>query len=99
MSQESRLLDLIVKWEELRAAGREVSAEELCRDCPELIEELEVSLRALAGMNAALGTGQPPAGGRVAHTEVLTQPPPTPTGANINSPRRKQPLMMFHAKS
>jgi serine/threonine protein kinase len=76
MSQESRLLDLVVRWEELRAGGREVSAEELCRDCPELIEELEVSLRALDGMNAALETGQPPADGRAGRTEVLTQPPP-----------------------
>ena len=30
---------------------------------------------------------------------ILTHPPPTPTGANINRPLRKQPLMMSHAKS
>ena len=37
MSEESRLLELVVRWEELRKAGREPSADELCRDCPELL--------------------------------------------------------------
>ena len=75
MSQKSRLLDLVVAWEDLRAAGREVSPAELCRDCPELTEALEARLRAPDGMNAALGTGQPAADGWPGRTEVLTQPP------------------------
>ena len=43
MSHESRLLDLVVEWEERRAAGQAASPEELCRDCPELLEELQTS--------------------------------------------------------
>jgi serine/threonine protein kinase len=75
MSQESRLLDFVVEWEECRAAGKAVSPEELCRDCPELIEPLKVSLRALTGMNAVLGTQRPPPEPPLGRTEVLAQPP------------------------
>jgi serine/threonine protein kinase len=76
MSQENRLLDLIVAWEEHRAAGREVSPEELCRSCPELLDELKASLQALAGADAALATEPRPAEGHAGRTEVLTGPPP-----------------------
>jgi len=54
MSHESRLLDLIIQWEELRAAGQEPSPAELCESCPELLPELEQRLRALAGMAGML---------------------------------------------
>ena len=54
MNQESRLLDLVVEWEERRAAGEAVSPEDLCRDCPELLEELRVRLQAMSGMNKML---------------------------------------------
>ena len=54
MSQESRLLDLVVEWEERRAAGQAVSPEELCHDCPELLEDLKSRLQAMAGMDAML---------------------------------------------
>jgi serine/threonine protein kinase len=75
MSHENRLLDLVVEWEDRRAAGRAVSPEELCRDCPELIEALKESLGALTGMNAVLGTQQPLPDGPAGRTEVLTQSP------------------------
>lgn len=54
MSQESRLLDLVVEWEERRAAGQTVAPEDLCRDCPELLDELRSHLQAMAGMDALL---------------------------------------------
>jgi serine/threonine protein kinase len=75
MSHEGRLLDIIVEWEERRAAGREASPEDLCRGCPELIEPLKESLRALNGMNALLDAEGPPPDGPAGRTEVLTQPP------------------------
>ena len=54
MSCDSRVLDLVVTWEELRSAGVEVSAESLCSRCPELLEELRTCLAAMTGMDAVL---------------------------------------------
>ncbi len=54
MSHESQLLDLVVAWEELRAAGRVATPEELCHACPELLEELRGCLAAMAGIDAVL---------------------------------------------
>ena len=77
MNYESRLLDLVVEWEDRRAAGQTASPEDLCRDCPELLEELRKVLGAMAGMNAVLGPERPPAEGVVARTVALTEPPAT----------------------
>ncbi len=40
MADESRLSDLMTRWQEERARGRDVTVSELCRDCPELTAEL-----------------------------------------------------------
>ncbi len=55
MADDSQLLDLVVRWEEMRAVGQSLSAEQLCRDCPELVPALRLRLEALRAMNAALG--------------------------------------------
>jgi serine/threonine-protein kinase len=44
MSDQSEVVDLIVRWEDARKQGRELTPEELCRDCPELIPEFKRSL-------------------------------------------------------
>ena len=75
MSHESRVLDLVVEWEDRRANGCEASPEELCRDCPSLIGELKEYLRALVGMDALLDTKAPPSDGLRRCTQVLTKPP------------------------
>ena len=54
MSTEERVLDLVLRWEELREAGRPVSPEELCRDCPELLPILVKRLRSLESMDSLL---------------------------------------------
>jgi hypothetical protein len=58
MPDDSRLLELVVCWEELRQAGQSLSAEQLCRDCPELLPALRERLQALGAMNAVLATEQ-----------------------------------------
>jgi hypothetical protein len=40
MDNEERLKELLLAWEELSERGQEVPAVELCKDCPELTEEL-----------------------------------------------------------
>ncbi len=41
------LADLLVRWEELREQGQDVSALELCQDCPHLADELARRINAL----------------------------------------------------
>jgi eukaryotic-like serine/threonine-protein kinase len=82
MSHESRLLDLVVEWEELRSAGQAAKPEELCRDCPELVEELKGCLEAMSGMNAVLEADEPPRAG-AGHTRVLDEPPCSPGGTGL----------------
>ncbi len=44
---EELLADLLVRWEELREQGRDVSALELCQGCPHLADELARRINAL----------------------------------------------------
>ena len=39
--------DILVRWEELRQGGQDVAVEELCRDHPDLVEEVRRRIRAL----------------------------------------------------
>lgn len=44
---EEILADLLLRWDELREQGQEVSSIELCQACPHLVDELERRIRAL----------------------------------------------------
>jgi serine/threonine protein kinase len=50
----SRLEELLLRWEEQRRNGHPVSADELCRNCPELRDELRAQIAALEQMDHAL---------------------------------------------
>ena len=41
------LADLLLRWEELREQGQDVSALELCQGCPHLADELARRINAL----------------------------------------------------
>lgn len=41
------LADLLLRWDELREQGQDVSSIELCQTCPHLVDELERRIRAL----------------------------------------------------
>lgn len=83
MSHDSQLLDMVVEWEERRAAGRAVSAEELCRDCPELLKELKERLAAMCGMDAVLDVPAP-SDEAATPTQLRTEP------ADPSCPARQQ---------
>jgi WD40 repeat protein/serine/threonine protein kinase/Tfp pilus assembly protein PilF len=71
MPDHPRLSELLLRWEDQRAQGRDVTAEELCRDCPEQTPEVARRLAALRAVYQALDTatnGQPGA-------EPATLPP------------------------
>lgn len=84
MSNETQLLDLVVKWEELRSAGQEASPETLCRDCPELVAELRQHLRAMASMDAVLGAGRESSDAVAGQTQAFAEPLPAPDYARLS---------------
>ena len=70
MTVEQRLISLLLAWHEQHLGGVDVPATVLCRDCPELTEQLAQRIEILRKMNALLGTGSafhsaetPPAAG------------------------------------
>ena len=50
----NNLTDLTLRWEELRDKGQRVAVEDLCQDCPELLEPLRQRVEVLEQMDAAL---------------------------------------------
>lgn len=75
MHDESRLLELLVEWEQHEEAHESVRLEELCRDQPELLEPLRQRVRALRQMRGVLDTvayEETPEGGAAT---VVTSPP------------------------
>jgi tetratricopeptide (TPR) repeat protein/tRNA A-37 threonylcarbamoyl transferase component Bud32 len=55
MSAPERLQALLAEYEVLRDGGSPQTPEELCRDCPDLLEEFRKQLRVLASADAFLG--------------------------------------------
>src|SRR5262245_49198887 len=58
MGINTKLGDLLLRWEELQRQGQAVTAEELCRDCPDLLAELNWHIEALQFMHSVRGTTQ-----------------------------------------
>src|SRR5580698_2531885 len=54
MSESPQVIDLLLRWEELRDAGQDVSAEELCADDPELLDAVSAGMARLRKINALL---------------------------------------------
>jgi hypothetical protein len=51
MASDADITELLLRWEEAREAGRALSAEDLCRDTPECLEELRRRIRVLEGFS------------------------------------------------
>jgi serine/threonine protein kinase len=62
MSTNQRLSELLLQWEELHEQGRPASVGELCRDCPELADELRRRIAVLQAMPSVLAAPLPRAG-------------------------------------
>lgn len=56
MPIDPQLQELLDRWEDLRERGKEISAQELCREHPELLEELKRRIKALQAMSWLLDT-------------------------------------------
>jgi tetratricopeptide (TPR) repeat protein/tRNA A-37 threonylcarbamoyl transferase component Bud32 len=71
MPLDERISDLLLQWEEAREQGRDLTPEELCRDCPEFLAEVARHIQALRKLAPLLDTRD---------TDVETPPPaPPPT--------------------
>jgi WD40 repeat protein len=78
MFLDPRLEDLLLEWEERREQGREAAAEELCRHCPELLNDLKRHIEALKAMDWLLGPElmeEPTAGPTLAEDTPDNRPP------------------------
>jgi serine/threonine-protein kinase len=99
MNDSTQLDDLVVRYEELRAQGNTVSAEELCAHCPELLGELKRQIRVLESMNALLGGPQGNATSEATPGPALpgpsSLPPVSPTSLCTGSRYR---LLRLHAR-
>ena len=60
MSTETRLDDLLHRWEELRMQGESPTPEEVCRDAPDLLAPFRDELAALLAAEQALQRSAPP---------------------------------------
>lgn len=47
MTDDDKLADMLLTWEEARERGQHVTAEELCHDCPEMLDTLRERVRLL----------------------------------------------------
>jgi eukaryotic-like serine/threonine-protein kinase len=59
MSTGPRLTSLLLRYEELRERGVDVSPESLCRDCPELLSQFKQQLDSLSSINNLLERTSP----------------------------------------
>ncbi len=62
MSTAGHISELLLQWEEARERGQDLSAEELCRDCPEHLDEVRRRLEALRAVNQLLSSAPGEAG-------------------------------------
>src|SRR5579885_194381 len=78
MSSAARIHDLLLHWKSLQRQGRLTPPEELCRDCPELLDELRQLIQ-----QQPTGLGEPATG--LPSTRVVPPPVvaegPTPAAA------------------
>lgn len=71
----SRVVDLLLLWEDRVARGEPADPADLCRDCPELLDELR---RGIADLERANGAMQTRTGDRTGSVRRLETPPLPP---------------------
>ena len=54
MTREDRLAELLEIWEDTMTHGRTATPEDLCRDCPDLLDDFRQLLNQLGAVNAAI---------------------------------------------
>src|SRR5262245_24380011 len=57
MTREDRLAELLERWEETFTGGQTAAPEDLCRECPDLLDDFRALLGRLGAVNAILAGG------------------------------------------
>jgi tetratricopeptide (TPR) repeat protein len=57
MAHDERVLDILMRYEELRRQGLPAVPEELCRDCPELLDVVKREIASLERLDVQIGAG------------------------------------------
>src|SRR5262245_1242725 len=88
VDEKPSVAELVSRWHRLQQEGRAPSAEELCADCPDRLEELREHLRAVAAMDTFLRhSGSPsPASTLMPPTRPFAGAAPTVAGLNGTVP-------------
>jgi serine/threonine-protein kinase len=76
---DDRLEHLLSVWQAQQQQGRDVTAAELCRDCPELVPQLSERLRALRNMNKLMAALTP------APADTVDEPKPAAGQETVDS--------------
>ncbi len=58
MTLDARLVNLLLRWDDFRARGQAISPEELCHDCPDMLEDVKRCLHVLQTIHTLYGTPQ-----------------------------------------
>jgi serine/threonine-protein kinase len=77
MPVDPRIVDLLVRYEELREAGQAVTPEDVCADCPELLEGVRRGIRRIDRLDRLIGQTEMEGGPRAA---AGAAPAPLPEG-------------------
>src|SRR4051794_14180885 len=83
MTAEPRIDSLLLRWQEQQSQDRDVPAAELCRDCPELLPELQRQIAALKRLNNILENGTADDAGAGRQTPSLAAALPAPLPARV----------------
>jgi serine/threonine protein kinase/formylglycine-generating enzyme required for sulfatase activity len=115
MADKISISELVLRWQKLRDQGRFVSPEELCINCPELVEELKSQIAALQSMQQLLDktvsevhrVSSPPSDIMEQSRKHQTTPkqivirglPGTTPGLQIRCPHCHNPLLLTEGQS
>ena len=63
MSVDAAIIDLLIRWEDLKEQGEQTAPEDLCRDCPQLLAEVRRGIEGLDDLERRFSPDLPTAGG------------------------------------
>jgi serine/threonine protein kinase/tetratricopeptide (TPR) repeat protein len=98
MVDQAQIDALVVRYEELQAQNTPISAEELCRDHPEWLDELKRQLQVLEAMNALLHVNSSAALGATASPDMAATGFPEATPGEALSTGSQYRVLRLHAR-
>jgi urea transport system substrate-binding protein len=85
MTDDARVEELLLAWEESRASGEPLLPQDLCRDCPKLLDRVQRRIRDLRAISSVLDLAAFREESAAGDASTLT--PDTPAGANRDETR------------